>query len=159
MTVNIGGIYYTVLRSKCLKYPGTRMYDIAYSWRRNRPTYVDRDPYVSSYILNYYRTGHLHFPKYMCLQSIQEELEFWSIQTNSFAPCCFGKYQDDLEKKQNSDNAGACFDSQVAKYDLIMTGEYYKFFTRLRLKSWDFMNDARSSMAAKVHTCIYPTYV
>lgn len=41
--------------------------------------FFDRCPQTFPYILNYYRTGKLHFPKSNCLSSYEEELTFFRI--------------------------------------------------------------------------------
>lgn len=45
----------------------------------SREFFFDRCPLTFPYILNYYRTGKLHFPKSNCLSSYEEELTFFRI--------------------------------------------------------------------------------
>ena len=41
-----------------------------------------RHPVVFSQILNYYRTGKLHYPTDVCGPLFEEELEYWGLDTN-----------------------------------------------------------------------------
>ena len=44
--------------------------------------FVHRHPVVFSQILNYYRTGKLHYPTDVCGPLFEEELEYWGLDTN-----------------------------------------------------------------------------
>ncbi|KAL7071663.1 hypothetical protein ACQ4LE_009379, partial [Meloidogyne hapla] len=43
-------------------------------------------------ILNYYRTGKLHYPADVCGPLFEEELEFWGLDSNQVEPCCWMTY-------------------------------------------------------------------
>ena len=45
-----------------------------------------RHPVVFSQILNYYRTGKLHYPTDVCGPLFEEELEYWGLDTNQVEP-------------------------------------------------------------------------
>ncbi|KAL5108823.1 Potassium voltage-gated channel protein Shal [Taenia crassiceps] len=59
--------------------------------------FFDRDPQVFRYILNYYRTGRLHFPRSECVFVYEEELNFFGIRPDALEICC---YEDFMEKKK-----------------------------------------------------------
>ncbi|VEL32763.1 unnamed protein product [Protopolystoma xenopodis] len=44
--------------------------------------FFDRHPGVFAQILNYYRTGKLHYPTDVCGPLFEEELEFWGLDAN-----------------------------------------------------------------------------
>ena len=44
--------------------------------------FFDRDPDIFRHILNYYRTGKLHYPTDVCGPLFEEELEFWGLDAN-----------------------------------------------------------------------------
>ena len=55
----------------------------------NSKIYVKRDeilifrhPGVFAQILNYYRTGKLHYPTDVCGPLFEEELEYWGLDSN-----------------------------------------------------------------------------
>lgn len=43
-------------------------------------------------VLNYYRTGKLHYPTDVCGPLFEEELEFWGLDSNQVEPCCWMTY-------------------------------------------------------------------
>ena len=49
-------------------------------------------PGVFSQILNYYRTGKLHYPTDVCGPLFEEELEYWGLDSNQVEPCCWMTY-------------------------------------------------------------------
>ena len=54
--------------------------------------FFDRHPGVFSQVLNYYRTGKLHYPTHVCGPLFEEELEFWGLDSNQVEPCCWMTY-------------------------------------------------------------------
>merc|ERR1712012_1476033 len=63
--------------------------------------FFDRDPEVFRHILNYYRTGKLHFPKQECLTQYDEELAFFGIMPDVIGDCCYEDYRD--RKRENAE--------------------------------------------------------
>ena len=51
-----------------------------------------RHPGVFAQILNYYRTGKLHYPTDVCGPLFEEELEYWGLDTKQVEPCCWMTY-------------------------------------------------------------------
>ena len=43
-------------------------------------------------MLNYYRTGKLHYPTSVCGPLFEEELEYWGLDSNQVEPCCWMTY-------------------------------------------------------------------
>lgn len=68
---------------------------------KNKPNYdpvlneyfFDRSPRYFESILNFYRTGTLHFPHCLCGPGIKEELKFWGIDEKHIATCCMEFYK------------------------------------------------------------------
>ncbi len=54
--------------------------------------YFDRHPGVFGQILNYYRTGKLHYPTDVCGPLFETELEYWGLDANQVEPCCWMTY-------------------------------------------------------------------
>ena len=63
--------------------------------------FFDRDPDIFRHILNYYRTGKLHYPKHECLTSYDEELAFFGIVPDVIGDCCYEDYRD--RKRENAE--------------------------------------------------------
>lgn len=63
--------------------------------------FFDRDPDIFRHMLNYYRTGKLHYPKHECLTSYDEELAFFGIVPDVIGDCCYEDYRD--RKRENAE--------------------------------------------------------
>ena len=57
-----------------------------------------RHPVVFGQILNYYRTGKLHYPTDVCGPLFEEELEYWGLDSNQVEPCCWMTYTQVLRE-------------------------------------------------------------
>jgi potassium voltage-gated channel Shal-related subfamily D protein 2 len=53
------------------------------------------------HILNFYRTGRLHYPKNECITAYDEELSFFGIVPDLMADCCYEEYRD--RKRENTE--------------------------------------------------------
>jgi len=90
-------------RSSLEKYPNTLLGSVEKDFFYDDETneyFFDRDPELFRHILNFYRTGRLHFPKSECLTAYEEELAFFGIDIELMSDCCTEKYE---EKKRISD--------------------------------------------------------
>ncbi|QQP34841.1 CLUMA_CG009380_ isoform A, partial [Caligus rogercresseyi] len=63
--------------------------------------FFDRDPDIFRHILNYYRTGKLHYPRNECLTQYDEELAFFGIMPDVIGDCCYEDYRD--RKRENAE--------------------------------------------------------
>uniref|UniRef100_A0A915DI15 BTB domain-containing protein n=1 Tax=Ditylenchus dipsaci TaxID=166011 RepID=A0A915DI15_9BILA len=54
--------------------------------------FFDRHPGVFAQILNYYRTGKLHYPLDVCGPLFEDELKYWGLDANEVEPCCWMTY-------------------------------------------------------------------
>ena len=68
------------------KIPATRLSRLTEALANYDPVlneyFFDRHPGVFGQILNYYRTGKLHYPTDVCGPLFEEELEFWGLDSN-----------------------------------------------------------------------------
>lgn len=96
VTLNVGGIRYKVYKSTLRKIPATRLSRLTESLANYDPAaneyFFDRHPGVFAQILNYYRTGKLHYPTNVCGPLFEEELDFWGLDANQVEPCCWMTY-------------------------------------------------------------------
>lgn len=96
VTLNVGGIRYKVYKSTLKKIPATRLSRLTESLANYDPVnneyFFDRHAGVFAQILNYYRTGKLHYPMNVCGPLFEEELEFWGLDANQVEPCCWMTY-------------------------------------------------------------------
>lgn len=96
VTLNVGGIRYKVYKSTLKKIPATRLSRLTESLANYDPAcneyFFDRHPGVFAQVLNYYRTGKLHYPTNVCGPLFEEELDFWGLDFNQVEPCCWMTY-------------------------------------------------------------------
>jgi hypothetical protein len=86
VTLNVGGIRFETYKSTLRKIPATRLSKLTEALANYDPLlneyFFDRHPGVFAQILNYYRTGKLHYPTNVCGPLFEEELEFWGLDAN-----------------------------------------------------------------------------
>ncbi|KAI1279602.1 Potassium voltage-gated channel protein Shaw [Halotydeus destructor] len=94
--LNVGGIRHETYKATLKKIPATRLSRLTESLANYDPVqneyFFDRHPVVFAQILNYYRTGKLHYPTDVCGPLFEEELEFWGLDSNQVEPCCWMTY-------------------------------------------------------------------
>jgi potassium voltage-gated channel Shaw-related subfamily C protein 1 len=163
--LNVGGIRHETYKATLKKIPATRLSRLTEALANYDPVlneyFFDRHPGVFAQILNYYRTGKLHYPTDVCGPLFEEELEFWSLDSNQVEPCCWMTYtqhrdtQDtlavldrldlDTEKLTEEDIAKKFGWDEDSRY---MNGQL-PWFRRLQPKLWQLFDEPYSSNAAK----------
>lgn len=104
LLINVSGRRFETWRNTLDKFPDTLLgsnekeffYDEEF-----KEFFFDRDPDIFRHILNYYRTGKLHYPKHECISSYDEELAFFGIMPDLIGDCCYEDYKD--RKRENSE--------------------------------------------------------
>uniref|UniRef100_A0A6Q2XB16 A-type voltage-gated potassium channel KCND1 n=1 Tax=Esox lucius TaxID=8010 RepID=A0A6Q2XB16_ESOLU len=71
------------------------------SGRRFQTWRTTLDRYPDTLILNFYRTGKLHYPRYECISAYDEELTFFGIIPEIIGDCCYEEYKD--RKRENAE--------------------------------------------------------
>jgi len=101
---NVGGRRFVTWKNTLKRFPETllgseervaRFYD-----KDKKEYFIDRDPHLFRYILNYYRCGKLHRSFEDCNASFEEELHFYGITPQEVHDCCF---DDDYEQENHED--------------------------------------------------------
>ncbi|CAK9292528.1 unnamed protein product [Gordionus sp. m RMFG-2023] len=94
--INVGGIRHETYKATLKKIPATRLSRLTEALANYDPIlneyFFDRHPGVFAQVLNYYRTGKLHYPTDVCGPLFEEELEFWGLDSNQVEPCCWMTY-------------------------------------------------------------------
>lgn len=104
MQINISGRKFETWRTTLEKYPETLLGSNEKEFFFDEETkeyFFDRDPELFRHILNYYRTGKLHYPKHECISAYDEELSFFGIMPDIIGDCCYEDYRD--RKRENSE--------------------------------------------------------
>jgi potassium voltage-gated channel Shaw-related subfamily C protein len=84
--LNVGGVRHETYKTTLKKIPATRLSRLTKALVNYDPVlneyFYDRHPDVFAQVLNYYRTGKLHYPTDVCGPLFEEELEFWGLDSN-----------------------------------------------------------------------------
>ena len=160
--LNVGGTRFETQRATLKKLPATRLSKLTPQLSFYDPIlneyFFDRHPGVFSQILNYYRTGRLHYPTNVCGPLFEDELSFWGIQREEVEPCCWMTYtkhrstQETLQVLDTLELDTVCSttDDLIKKFDW---EEEFPLSTRKRLMCiiWQLFEEPRSSTIAKVN--------
>lgn len=162
--LNVGGIRYETYKATLKKIPATRLSRLTEALANYDPVlneyFFDRHPGVFAQILNYYRTGKLHYPTDVCGPLFEEELEFWGLDSNQVEPCCWSTYSIhrdtqntlaildklDLDNEEPSEEAVARL---FGFEDALLNGEL-SCWQRTKPKIWALFDEGSSSTGAKV---------
>lgn len=92
ITINVSGRRFCTWDSTLKKYPNTLLGSEAiklYFDDDKKEYFLDRDPHMFRYILNFYRDGKLHYSYDDCLGAFHEELRFYGIDMDNLNECCW----------------------------------------------------------------------
>uniref|UniRef100_A0A8C8SRH2 A-type voltage-gated potassium channel KCND1 n=1 Tax=Pelusios castaneus TaxID=367368 RepID=A0A8C8SRH2_9SAUR len=115
LVVNVSGRRFQTWKNTLDRYPDTLLgssekeffYD-----EETREYFFDRDPEMFRHVLNFYRTGHLHYPRHECIQAFDEELSFYGIIPELIGDCCLEEYRD--RKKENAERLAEDEEAETA---------------------------------------------
>ncbi|EJD73993.1 potassium voltage-gated channel subfamily C member 1 [Loa loa] len=165
--LNVGGIRHETYKHTLKKIPATRLSRLTQNLANYDPVlneyFFDRHPGVFALILNYYRTGKLHYPLDVCGPLFEEELKYWGLDANEVEPCCWMTYtqhRDTQEVLTALDKLDIDFDESRLKDP----EEVYRRFgweddyhnhslskwQKLKPKIWHLFDEPYSSNGAKV---------
>lgn len=96
------------------------------------------------YVVNYYRTGHLHVMEELCEISFLQEIQYWGIDELRINMCCRERYYRRKEQKEALD----------VRRELEAGGDDVEDFAgafcpSLRRRLWDLLEKPESSPAAR----------
>ncbi|KAG7494783.1 potassium voltage-gated channel subfamily D member 3-like [Solea senegalensis] len=102
IVLNVSGRRFQTWRTTLDRYPDTLLGSTEKDFFYNEETkeyFFDRDPDAFRSILNFYRTGKLHYPRHECISAYDEELTFFGIIPEIIGDCCYEEYKD--RKREN----------------------------------------------------------
>lgn len=142
--INVSGRRFETWRNTIEKYPDTLLgsseRDFFYD-EQSKEYFFDRDPDIFRHILNYYRTGKLHYPKHECLMAYDEELAFFGIIPDVIGDCCYEDYRD-----RKRENAERMLDDRISEAN----DEKEQEKRSLREQMWRAFENPHTSTAALV---------
>lgn len=145
MIINISGHRFETWRNTLEKYPDTLLGSNEREFffdEESREYFFDRDPEIFRHILNYYRTGKLHFPRHECLTSYDEELTFFGVMPDVIGDCCYEDYRD-----RKRENAERLLDDKLSENS---ENTNLPPLTNIRQRMWRAFENPHTSTAALV---------
>ncbi|KAM8909571.1 A-type voltage-gated potassium channel KCND2 [Spinachia spinachia] len=103
IVLNVSGTRFQTWRDTLERYPDTLLGSTERDFFFHEETnefFFDRDPDIFRNILNFYRTGKLHFPRQECISSYDDELAFFGIIPEIIGDCCYEEYKDRRRENQ-----------------------------------------------------------
>ncbi|KAM8973628.1 A-type voltage-gated potassium channel KCND2 isoform 2-T2 [Pelodytes ibericus] len=104
IVLNVSGTRFQTWRNTLERYPDTLLGSTERDFFFNQDTgeyFFDRDPDIFRHILNFYRTGRLHYPRHECIAAYDEELSFFGILPEIVGDCCYEEYKD--RRRENTE--------------------------------------------------------
>ena len=116
--------------------------------------YFDRNPHIFGSIVDYYANGEMHLPENMCVFAVKKELEFWDLDADVLASCCWNRYCKAEEDQRMLHSVVSEWSSTDTDLDL---DTYNAKHAPLKKRLWLFMNEPHTSLGAKVSffTCLF----
>ncbi|XP_013793223.1 potassium voltage-gated channel protein Shal-like [Limulus polyphemus] len=142
--INISGRRFETWRTTVEKYPDTLLGSNEREFfldEESQEYFFDRDPDLFRHILNYYRTGKLHFPKQECLMAYDDELAFFGIMPEVIGDCCYEEYKD-----KRRENVERIMDDKMSEANEPNDTSNYT----IREKMWRAFENPHTSTAALV---------
>ncbi|XP_038157412.1 potassium voltage-gated channel subfamily D member 2 [Cyprinodon tularosa] len=103
IVLNVSGTRFQTWRDTLERYPDTLLgsseRDFFFHEESNE-YFFDRDQDIFRHILNFYRTGKLHYPRQECISAYEEELAFFGIIPEIIGDCCYEEYKDRRRENQ-----------------------------------------------------------
>ncbi|XP_063071821.1 potassium voltage-gated channel subfamily D member 3-like [Engraulis encrasicolus] len=104
IVLNVSGRRFQTWRTTLQRYPDTLLGSTEKEFfydEEAKEYFFDRDPDAFRSVLNFYRTGKLHYPRYECISAYDEELAFFGIIPEIIGDCCYEEYKD--RKRENAE--------------------------------------------------------
>ncbi|XP_056908766.1 potassium voltage-gated channel subfamily D member 2-like isoform X2 [Takifugu flavidus] len=102
--LNVSGTRFQTWRTTLERYPDTLLGSTERDFFFHEETneyFFDRDPDIFRHVLNFYRTGKLHYPRQECISAYDEELAFFGIIPEIIGDCCYEEYKD--RRRENAE--------------------------------------------------------
>ncbi|KAG1944366.1 potassium voltage-gated channel subfamily C member 1 [Pimephales promelas] len=93
IVINVGGVKHETHKSTLMTLPGSRLAQLVDTEKPPSELFFDRHPELFSHVLQYYRSGKLHYPTTCCSVMLEEEFDFWGISGTDVEPCCWAAFQ------------------------------------------------------------------
>ncbi|XP_054476888.1 potassium voltage-gated channel subfamily V member 1 [Anoplopoma fimbria] len=153
--VNVGGSRFVLSQELLASHPETRLGKLARcgpdsalelcddaDFLQNE-FFFDRNSQTFQYVMNFYRTGHLHVREELCEMSFLQEIEYWGIDELRIDSCCRERYYRRKDQKENLE-VGRDFEPGSNDEDFVGA-----VCPALRRRLWDLLEKPDSSRTAR----------
>ncbi|KER34254.1 hypothetical protein T265_00104 [Opisthorchis viverrini] len=131
LSINVSGVHFELNASIAGQYPNTLLgsdeKDYYYD-EDNQEYFFDRDPELFRYIMTYYQSGTLHFPKNLCASAFEEELRFFAILPDHMGDCCYEEYLDQCREVKERVQDKSPFVRSASKHATSLRGQLSAVF-------------------------------
>uniref|UniRef100_A0A4W3GJL0 Potassium voltage-gated channel, Shal-related subfamily, member 1 n=1 Tax=Callorhinchus milii TaxID=7868 RepID=A0A4W3GJL0_CALMI len=145
LTVNVSGRRFQTWKNTLDRYPDTLLGSSEKEFffcEERREYFFDRDPEMFRHILNFYRTGRLHYPRHECIAAFDEELAFFGVVPEIIGDCCTEEYRD--RKRENAERLAEDTEAELAVDSALPPG------STARQRLWRAFENPHTSTAALV---------
>ncbi|CAL1612237.1 unnamed protein product [Knipowitschia caucasica] len=158
LSVNVGGVRFSLAAQMLTPFPHTRLGRLAFCPDaalelcddcRDGEFFFDRSAQTFQYVLNFYRTGHLHVCEELCELCFLQELQYWGLDERRIEACCRDRYQ---RRKELKDCAELSQDQTLdLDHGLDPDREFQgALCSELRRRLWNVLEKPDSSRTAHV---------
>nr|QQY02494.1 potassium voltage-gated channel protein Shal 1 [Cryptocotyle lingua] len=127
VVINVSGCRFETWKTSLDRFPDTLLGSDEKEYFKDAESgeyFFDRDPNLFRFILAYYRSGKLHFPKDACVKAYHDELIYFGIMPEIMGDCCYEEYLDryrenrereleDLNDHLEEEQLSTCFRDQL----------------------------------------------
>ena len=162
VVLNIGGFKYEIFIEKLNQIQQSRLEKIYHADSiedindlcdffkpKENELYFDRDPIIFNNILNYYRSGKMHFLDNTCPLAIKDELEYWGLNEIDFEKFCSLNFYlkkenclEEIQYQKSEDINIKQLKKKISKTNRCITNKE---------KIWNIVNKPETSINAKVN--------
>ena len=159
IVINVGGTKFSVYNGTIRTVPGTRLANLNASSEEydsfNNEFFFDRNPELFPYILDFYRYGEMHIPRYICAKKLLTEMKYWGLNGSCLAHCCRKYYYDSLDEIFDYEDLQKMFETVPEKVHGVDSGSNFGDYD-IKHRIWSFLNNPSSSKGAKVCIISHP---
>ena len=158
--INVGGTNFVTYWKTLRAIPNSRLARLTISGDNYDPEenefFFDHNPQIFGCVLDFHRTGKLHFDHNLCVPKVKDELQFWRINEHYLEPCCWNRYAEYADQNNRLAEVNSVFDDTGPEYDertnvdITTLEKHCDRLDYIRERLWLFLDNPNSSLAAKV---------
>uniref|UniRef100_A0A3P9I242 Potassium voltage-gated channel modifier subfamily V member 1 n=1 Tax=Oryzias latipes TaxID=8090 RepID=A0A3P9I242_ORYLA len=155
LLINVGGSHFQLSQELLASHPETRLGKLARcspdsvlelcddaDFMQNE-FFFDRNSQTFHYVVNFYRTGHLHVMEELCEISFLQEIKYWGLDELCIHPCCRERYYCRKEQRQSLEEQRG-FEPNNQDEDFVGAA-----CPAVRQRLWELLEKPESSCAAR----------